>query len=64
MAPATDNMILYHEVQELARMIEMDPKIFDNSLLSRVKFSDAECLSILEKYNVNIYDSNDTLIKL
>ena len=45
-------------------MIDMAPKIFKNSLLSTGKFSDAKYGSIFNKDKVNIYDINNTVIKV
>ena len=40
----------------------MVPKIVDKSLQSTGKFANAKYVSIFDKYKVNIYDSNNTLI--
>ena len=62
MKPVSYYTLLYHQVQELERMIHMVPKIVNNSLLSIGKFSDVKYVSIFNEDQVDMYDINGRLI--
>ena len=60
--PATEIAEYPFEVRKLARVLHITPGVSQNSLLSTVKFADANYITIFDKDEVNIYDANDTTI--
>jgi hypothetical protein len=60
--PATEIAEYLFEVRNLAKILHITPGISQNSLLSIVKFADANYITIFIKVTVNIYDTNDTII--
>ncbi len=60
--PATEIAEYPFEVRKLARVLLVTPGVSQNSLLSTVKFADANYITIFDKDEVNIYDANDTTI--
>ena len=61
--PTIEKTLLYHSVREPEIMIDMVPKIVDNSLLSTFKFDNVNYVSIFNKYEVNLHNINGTVIK-
>ena len=60
-APATEKMLLYNKVREPERVIDMVPKIANNSLLSTGKIANTKYVSIFNEDEVKFYDSNNTV---
>ena len=60
--PATEIAEYPFVVRKLARVLHITPGVSQNSLLSTVKFADANYITIFDKDEVNIYDANDTTI--
>ncbi len=60
--PATEIAEYPFEVRKLATFLQITPGISQNSLLSTVKFADANYITIFDKDTVNIYNANDTII--
>jgi hypothetical protein len=60
--PATEIAEYPFEVRKLARVLHITPGVSQNSLLSTVKFADANYITIFDKDEVNIYDANNTTI--
>jgi hypothetical protein len=61
--PATEIAEYPFEVRKLAKILHVTPGISQNSLLSTVKFADANYITIFNKYTVsNTYNTNDTII--
>ncbi len=60
--PATEIAEYPFEVRKLAKILHIIPGISQNSLLSTVKFADANYITIFDKDKVDIYDTNDTII--
>jgi hypothetical protein len=60
--PATEIAEYPFEVRTLAKVLHITPGVSQNSLLSTVKFVDANYITIFDKDEVNIYDANDTII--
>ncbi len=50
------------EVRKLAKVLHITPGISQNSLLSTVKFADANYITVFDKDAVNIYNANNTVI--
>jgi hypothetical protein len=62
--PATDIAEYPFVVRKLAKILHITPGISQNSLLSTVKFADANYITIFDKNTVNIYNANDTIITI
>jgi hypothetical protein len=62
--PATEISEHPFEVRKLTKILHIKPGIIQNSLLSTVKFADANYITIFDKDTVNIYNTNDTIIIL
>jgi hypothetical protein len=60
--PATEIAENLFEVRKLAKILHITPGVSQNSLLSTVKFADANYITIFDKDTVNIYNANDTTI--
>jgi hypothetical protein len=50
------------KVREPASEVHITPNITSNLLMSTSKFADANYISIFDKEEVNLYDSNDVKI--
>ena len=55
---------LYHDVREPAKTVDMVPELKHNSLISGVKFADANYIKVLTPTEVLIYDGNDMHISI
>jgi hypothetical protein len=53
---------LQHDVRHLAKDVHIVPGIKRDSLLSILKFANANYVAIFDKDEVNIYDANKTTI--
>ncbi len=60
--PATEIAEYPFEVRILAKILHITPGVSQNSLLSTVKFADANYITIFDKDTINIYDANYTII--
>jgi hypothetical protein len=60
--PATKIAEYPFEVRKLAKVLHITPGISRNSLLSTMKFADANYIKVFDKDTVNIYNANDTVI--
>jgi hypothetical protein len=60
--PATKIAEYPFDVKKLAKVLHITPGDSQNSLLSTVKFADANYITIFNKDEVNIFDANDTSI--
>jgi hypothetical protein len=60
--PATEITEYPFEVRKLAKVLHITPGASQNSLLSTVKFADANYITVFDKDTVNIYNANDTVI--
>jgi hypothetical protein len=61
---ATVEKLLHHEVREPARTVDIVPGISTATLISTSKFADANYITIFDDEEVNIYDANNTEIKV
>jgi hypothetical protein len=55
---------LAHNVRHPAKEVHIVPSIETHSLLSTVKFAEAGCIMVFDKEEVNIYDAQDTTLKV
>ena len=62
--PATKIAGYPFEVRKLAKILHITPGVSQNSLLSTVKFADANYITISNKDTVTIYNTNDTIITI
>jgi hypothetical protein len=62
--PATEIEEYLFEVRKLAKILHITPGVSQNSLLSTVKFADANYITIFDKDTVNIYNANNTIITI
>ena len=62
--PASIIEKLHHHVRGPARALDMVPDLVQNILLSARKFSNADFISIYDRYKVSIYDGRTTRIKV
>ncbi len=62
--PATEIAEYPFEVRKLAKILHITPGVSQNSLLSTVKFADANYITIFDKDTVNIYNANDKIITI
>jgi hypothetical protein len=60
--PATEIAEYPFEVRKLAKILHISPGVSQNSLLSTVKFADANYITIFDKDKVNIYGANNSII--
>jgi hypothetical protein len=60
--PTTDIVEYPFEVRKLAKVLYITPNISQNSLLSTVKFADANYITVFDKDIVNINNANNTVI--
>jgi hypothetical protein len=60
--PATEIAEYPFDVRKLAKVLHIMPGVSQNSLLSTVKFADANYITIFDNDEVNIYDANNTII--
>ena len=59
--PATELAQHPFKVQPPANELHITPSIIQHSLLSTVKFTDANYITVFDKELVNVYDTNDTV---
>ena len=59
---ATNIVMMYHKVRELARTVNMAPSLANQYLLSRGKFSEAGYVSVRNGEKINIYDGHTAKI--
>ena len=55
MAKATETMHLHHQVQELARTVEIILGLQQNALLSINKFAEAKCIKVFTPDEVKMF---------
>ncbi len=60
--PATELTKNPFNVRTLANKLHITPGVSQNSLLSTVKYADANYITVFDKDEVNIYDANDTVV--
>jgi hypothetical protein len=60
--PATKITEYPFKVRKLAKVFHITPSVSQNSLLSTVKFADANYITVFDKNKVNIYNANNTVV--
>ena len=60
--PATELAKYPFNVRTPANELHITPGVSQNSLLSTVKYADANYITVFDKDKVNIYDANDTVV--
>ena len=55
---------LAHNVRQPAKDVHIVPSIESNSLLSTAKFAEAGYITVFDNKEVNIYDAEDTTLKV